>query len=295
MGAREAADGRMRVLHLADAGLGPGAAQAFGAALASGRCQLKELWLGGNALTADGALSVASSLVHCASLEKLWLYGTALDDAACPALAAAVTAAGSSLSELWLGANAVTDEGIAVLREALSRPAAYGGDGGKGCSLTKLWLDHTDGLSFDGASQLLDAAVASGALRMLWVGGQRLSVSDKEELEARASSLGGDMRLIVDTPLDEDDESGEIATGGVAVVVSAAPDEALDESSVPSPVAGGGGDGEQLEERVATPTEVATRRQLTRRRRLRRECRRTCVVQASVGGSTRLQGRQPTT
>ena len=74
----EAAEGPKRssasplaVLHLADCGLGPRAAAGFAAVLASARCALRQLWLGGNPLTAEGAAAVASGASQAGTLERL--------------------------------------------------------------------------------------------------------------------------------------------------------------------------------------------------------------------------------
>lgn len=272
----------LQVLHLADAGLAAESASAFSAALASGRCRLSELWLGGNALTADGAARLAASLVHCTSLEKLWLDGTQLDDAACPHLAMAITAEGSNLSEIWLGANSVSDDGAALLRDAIQTPVAPDGaaEGGEGddnvatppkvaCSLRKLWLDHTDGLSGEGASGLVRAA-RSGPLRMLWLGGRRIGEGEKEELDAlnrvgSASTREGEgdrgggrppLRLVVDTPEDE----MEISTRGGGRAATSVGEHPL---ASPPPVAsasegtGGGGEAQKGEGDDAGTMEAA--------------------------------------
>ena len=229
----------LSVLHLSDSGLGIDAADAFAAALASERCVLRELWLGGNPLGAEGACSLAQSLARAQCLQKLWLDSTGLDDTAAPHIASALRADESPLSELWLGGNALTDAGAAILAAAIvdSPPTAR---------LRKLWLDHTDALSIDGAQALLDATAPRGVganedeypvlgggdkVEMLWIGGRQINTGERAHLhviaapeadvggeepgeeawhEAAGRRAGGMLQLLVDEP----DEGGGMLGGG---------------------------------------------------------------------------------
>ena len=200
-----AASSALRVLHMADSGLGLQSGLAYGRALSSPRCVLAELWLGGNPLTAEGAEAVASGLAHASALERLWLDSTGMDDTAAPHLAAAlVSTSGAPLSQLWLGGNSLTDDAAGVLARALveSSPMAR---------LRKLWLDRSDALTLEGAAVIVQAAeqqrsaaaaaaaqsaaddagaLAKGgegdALQQIWIGGRGLGAEEKQALEALA-------------------------------------------------------------------------------------------------------------
>lgn len=168
--------GRLRLLHLNNAGAGPKAAAAFGAALGAEGCGLVELWLGGNPLGAPGVRALISGLGRCARLEKLWLDllpDLAVGDEAMAPLAAAISADASALSELWLGGNkAIGDAGARALAAALPKARA----------LRKLWLDHTS-ISPEGALELVEAACgADVGLAHLWLGGKSRAATPSKSL-----------------------------------------------------------------------------------------------------------------
>ena len=96
---------------------------------------------------------------------------------------------------LWLGGNALDDAAAASLAAALR---------GARAPLRKLWLADNSAITYAGARELVRAALASGRMRQLWLGGGRLGAvecaglreehaaggNDAERLEVRLSSGG---------------------------------------------------------------------------------------------------------
>ena len=187
-------------LHLADCGLGERSAAAFSKMLTSSRIpMLKELWLGGNPLTAEGGALICEVLEFAPQVEKLWLDRVGLDDTAAFHIVKNMTDPESRLTELWVGGNELTDASAEEIAGALGQPVI------RTQPLRKLWMDHCDGVSAAGAQALVQAAaprsrvedepawyqgqiVPTGgeALHMLWVGGKQIWHEEKKSLEEMA-------------------------------------------------------------------------------------------------------------
>ena len=174
----------VRTLHLPDCGMRARAAAAFARLLASPSCQLVELSLSNNPLSAQGGAAVAASLQESRTLSHAWLEATQIDDMAAPAIATALLTDSCPLAVLALSRNALSDTGVAAIAASLLHGDSTPDHGPKPTPrLRKLWISDTE-MTTEGARALVEAArgvtadeVASASadahrLQQLWLGGQ---------------------------------------------------------------------------------------------------------------------------
>ncbi|KAG8509295.1 NACHT, LRR and PYD domains-containing protein 3, partial [Galemys pyrenaicus] len=133
-------------------------------AVLGGPCRLAELDLSHNALGDVGVRLLCKGLQRpSCSLSKLWLVSCGLSAASCEALAA-VLSASKHLTGLYLGDNALGDEGVRILCEKAKCPP---------CRLQKLGLVNA-GVSENCAPALAAVLGANGNLTHLYLRGNAL-------------------------------------------------------------------------------------------------------------------------